>query len=337
MNNPLLDFAFKIVAIDSTTGKEGKLADYLVKNFAPTGAKIELQKVTKNQKNLFFKWGEPKIIFCTHLDTVPPYITPHKKNGRIYGRGAIDAKGQITVMYETCRKLYQEHQNNFGLLLLADEEKRSRGAKVADKSLSGCQYIIVGEPTENKLIKAAKGVALIKATISGKARHSGYPKHGACAVEKLRQFLNLLARAKFPQDKLLGKTTYNISQLKAPNPDNVIPARVTFNVLLRTTFASHDSILNHLKRLAPKNTELRLTHASPPMEFFTISGIKTGVVAFGSDASHLKQPEKRLLYGPGNILNAHTENEWIAIADLKTSVRQLKKLYYKLSEYVRSK
>ena len=330
MNTSLVNFTLKIMAIDSTTGSEYKLVDYLVKNFKPRGATIKIQNITKKQKNLFFKWGKPKIIFCTHLDTVAPYIAPHKKSGIIYGRGACDAKGQIAAMYETCKQLYQEGQNNFGLLLLADEEKTSIGAKTANKLITGCKYTIVGEPTENKLITAAKGVTLIEVTTSGKAAHSGYPEKGKSAVEELRIFLNKLAKIKFPKDRKLGKTTYNVSLSRTPNPLNVVPDQATCKILFRTTFTTYDHLQEKIKKIANKNTRLRIIFSNSPMNFFTVPGFKTGTVAFGSDAPHLDKLGKCLLYGPGNILNAHIKNEHLKISDLKKSVKCLKKLYYKL-------
>ncbi len=331
MQDFLSDFIFKIMAINSTTGNEYKLADYLAKNFKPEGATTTIQKITKKQKNLFFKWGKPKIIFCTHLDTVAPYIAPDKKSDIIYGRGACDAKGQIAAMYETCKQLYQEGQNNFGLLLLADEEKTSAGAKVANKLVTGCKAVIVGEPTENKLITAAKGVLICEVTTFGKAAHSGYPENGQSAVEELRLFLNKLAKIKFNQDPLLGKTTYNVNLLKTPSPLNAIPDKATCKILFRTTFTSCKDLQKKIKQITNRDTKLRIINNSPPMNFFTVHGFTTGTVAFGSDAPHLANLGKCLLYGPGNILNAHIDNEHIKISELKHAVRDLKKLYYKLA------
>ncbi len=323
-------FLLNLMTIDSTTGSEHRLADYLVKNFKPVGATIKIQRTARKQKNIFFKWGKPKIVFCTHLDTVAPYIPPHQKAGIIHGRGACDAKGQITAMYETCRQLYQEGQKDFGLLLLADEEKKSTGAKTANKLVKHCKYIIIGEPTENKLITAAKGILLAEVTTTGKAAHSGYPEHGESAVENLRLFLNKLAAIKFPKDRQLGKTTYNVSLAKTINPLNVIPDKATCKILFRTTFTSHNHLEKIIKKLAGKKVQLKIINDGSPMSFFTVPGFKTGRVSFGSDAPHLSNLGKRLLYGPGNILNAHTENEQIKISELKKAVIDLKKLYYNL-------
>ena len=131
-----INFFLKIMAINSTTGNEKKLINYILKNCKPKGAKIDVlgsDPTKRCQTSLFFKWGKPKIIFCTHLDTVPPYIPPRKKKNTIYGRGAVDAKGQIITMLNVCEELYKEKQNDFGLLLLAGEETDSAGAKIANK------------------------------------------------------------------------------------------------------------------------------------------------------------------------------------------------------------
>jgi acetylornithine deacetylase len=330
MKNFVQDFVLKIMAIDSTTGSEAKLVDYLAKKSKPKGATIKIQKASRTQKNLFFKWGKPKIIFCTHLDTVAPFIPPSQKNGVIHGRGACDAKGQIAAMYQTCKELYQEGQNNFGLLLVSDEEKGSKGAKIANKIIKGTKYTIIGEPTNNKLISASKGTTLIKVTATGKEAHSGYPENGKSAVKELQQFFNKLDKIKFPVDHKLGKTTYNISLLKTSNPLNVMPKLAACKILFRTTFASYQDIEKKIKKNLNRNLKLEIISSSKPMEFFTVPGFKTGYVAFGSDAPHLSNLGKRLLYGPGNILNAHTENEHIKISDLKKSVKELKKLFHTL-------
>ena len=73
-------------------------------------------------------------------------------------------------------------------------------------------------------------------------------------------------------------------------------------------------------------------YGDPPIEFMIVPDIKTGVVSFGSDAPELYNLGERLLYGPGTILTAHTENEHIKISDLDRVVKDLKIIYQKLKE-----
>lgn len=326
----MLDFLFKILEIDSTSGREEFAADYIAQNFKPAGAEMEIQYIPNGKKNVFFKWGNPGIIFCSHIDTVPPYIPPSRDNGIIKGRGACDAKGQIAAMYEACGQLEREGKNNFGLLILAGEEVGSYGAITANKLITGCEFVIVGEPTENKMIEAGKGNLLVEVTIKGKSCHSGYPENGDNAVERMRMFLNRLAELKFSDDDVLGKTTYNIGMLSSENAHNVVSAEVSFRVFFRTTFLTHDGIPDKLKSIADENTEIKFAYGDKPVKFHTVGGFEKGIVSYGSDAPELYNLGKRLLYGPGSILVAHTDEERVNISDLEKAVTDLKNIYYKL-------
>ena len=133
-----------MLQIDSTTGRERRLADFLAQRMAGPGRRVETFEVPSMAQdcpagydvpvNLMVSWGEPKVVFCTHLDTVPPYIAPSvetMENGdvMIKGRGSCDAKGQIFSMWEACLELERRGCSDFALLLLAGEETGSYGAK----------------------------------------------------------------------------------------------------------------------------------------------------------------------------------------------------------------
>lgn len=330
MQDFITKFLLKILSIDSTSGKEEKLLNYLTRYHRPAGAALEIHYDAAKPRNIFYKWGDPRIIFCTHLDTVPPYYSPRKKHGAIYGRGACDAKGQIASIYAAVGILHREKQNNFGILLTSGEEIDSSGAKLANELIDNAKFVIVCEPTENKLIKAAKGVLAAEIKVSGKAVHSGYPDLGNSAIDRLRRFLDDLDDIKFPRDKILGKTTYNVGQLHTNNAHNVLADHLVCNILFRTTFTSHAMIRQQLNLFADTNLAIKITNSSEPFKFFTVNGFKTGVVAFCSDAPSLPRLGKCLLYGPGNILDAHTSNEYIKIADVKRAVKDLRNLYYNL-------
>ena len=69
-----LDLFRNILAFDSTTGSEGSLAAFLETTLtAPT---VQGWDVPEGGRNLLFSWGVPRVVFCTHMDTVPPYIPP---------------------------------------------------------------------------------------------------------------------------------------------------------------------------------------------------------------------------------------------------------------------
>ncbi len=150
-----IELFLQMLQIDSTSGREGEFAAFLAETLLTPKCRLERFPVESMKdscpeghplpENLLFTWGTPRVIFCTHLDTVPPYISPEIRdpeletchpersegsfNSVIYGRGSADAKGQIFAMYSACLELEKQGCTDFGLLLLAGEETGSFGAK----------------------------------------------------------------------------------------------------------------------------------------------------------------------------------------------------------------
>lgn len=273
-----LEFFHKILNVDSTSGKETELADLLAVELAAAGRRIETFDVGDGTKNLMVSWGCPKVIFCTHLDTVPPYIPPafgpdalscgtDDPSAAVYGRGTCDAKGQIFAMLEACKILESEGYAGFALLLLAGEETGSFGAKAFNKmmmsgssgnvSAASDTWLIVGEPTDNCMASSAKGTKAFELTFTGKSCHSGYPENGQSAIIFFNDFMNALRSIVFPKDDLLGETTWNVGKLVSGNPQNILSDRLTCRVYFRTTFESDEMVCNVMKNIAGPQARLR--------------------------------------------------------------------------------
>ena len=326
----MIDFLLNILKIDSTSGSENELVKYIIENYKQVKSEMEIQKTKSGRLNIFFKYGEPKIIFCSHLDTVPPYFAPIKKDDVISGRGSCDAKGQIAYLFEVYKQLIDEGFNNIGMLMVSGEEDGSQGAIRANKDIKNCDYIFVGEPTENKLIKASKGNLLINVIFKGKNCHSGYPEFGDDAVKRMIRFINKLENINFKDDPILGKTTYNIGRLESTNAQNVVPDLVRCKIFFRTTFATNKILKDTLNELKDDNTEFEFVYGDEPMYFHTVEGFDTNVVSYGTDAPEFKNIKNKILYGPGSILDAHTENEFVRIRDLYKAVEDVKIIYKKI-------
>ena len=333
--------------MDSTSGKEAELADMLAVEFAAPGRNVELFEVGDGTKNLLVSWGCPKVVFCTHLDTVPPYIPPTFHERMIEGRGSCDAKGQIFAMYEACQVLEARGCTDFGLLLLAGEETGSFGAKafsaMAQETGWNAEWVIVGEPTDNHMASAAKGTKSFEVTFDGEACHSGYPENGASAVMYFNDFVNALRSIVFPEDSVLGKTTWNVGKLVSDNPQNILSNRLSCRVYFRTTFESDTMVCNIMKNIAGEDAKLRFGRpkvqdgsdivakdvapwqkamsvkafgGDTPSHFETLEGYPVKPVAFGSDAPQLTCFKHKVLYGPGSILVAHRPEEHVMVSDL---------------------
>jgi len=326
MENFLLD----ILRFNSTSGSENELAKYIFEKYKPENSSVEIQETSGDRLNVFFKYGEPKIIFCSHLDTVPPYIPPQKNREIIYGRGSCDAKGQLAYLFEVFKQLCAEGHNNIGMLMTSGEEDGSQGAIKANKNLENSDYIFIGEPTENKLIKASKGNLNVNVTFRGKSCHSGYPQNGDSAVVRMFEFFNRLKSLKLENDPILGKTTYNIGKVESLNAHNVLSDFAKCKIFFRTTFSTNSILKKKLNEVKDDKTELEFLYGDEPMNFYTIEGFDTDVVSFGTDAPEFKNIKNKILYGPGSILNAHTENEFVKIKDLYEAIKDVKLIYKKI-------
>ena len=267
----------EMLNIDSTSGKEAGFADFLAGKLEDQGRCVETFEVGDGTRNLLVSWGTPKVVFCSHLDTVPPYIPPRiipdgpsvmssevetSPDTIFHGRGTCDAKGQIFAMYEACKALEAKGCSDFGLLLLAGEETGSFGAKAFEAMpLKPFQtdeaWLIVGEPTDNCLASAAKGTKSFEVTFEGKACHSGYPENGCSAIEYFNDFMNALRSIVFPKDDLLGETTWNVGKLVSDNPQNILSSSLTCRVYFRTTFESDEMVCNIMKNIAGPQAKLR--------------------------------------------------------------------------------
>ena len=353
-----LNFFHRILNVDSTSGRESQLADMLAIEMQAPGRTIDVYEVGDGTRNLMVSWGEPKVVFCTHMDTVPPYISPAFSDGQVTGRGSCDAKGQIFAMYEACKELEVKGCTDFGLLLLAGEETGSFGAKAFSSMTSEAgkvwEWVIVGEPTDNCMASAAKGTKSFEVTFAGQACHSGYPQNGQSAIMHFNEFMNALRSIVFPSDPVLGETTWNIGKLSSDNPQNILSDCLTCRVYFRTTFESDEMVCNIMKNIAGPDAKLRFGRpkvqdgsdvvakevapwqkamsvrafgGDTPSRFEVLDGFESKPVAFGSDAPQLTCFRHKILCGPGSILVAHLDEEHVLIRDLQTAIDQYISMY----------
>ena len=330
------DFFHELLGIDSTSGKERKVAEWLVERLpglfpASNQPVLQVQEVGDGTLNLLLTWGEPKIVFCSHLDTVPPYIPPTFPEGvflrsdadaQIAGRGSCDAKGQVFALLEACKKLAEEGRSGFGLLLLAGEETGSWGAKAFAKTVFKAEYLVVGEPTDNCMVSASKGTKSFDLKFTGVPFHSGYPQHGVSAVDLFVEFVNALKAKDFGTDPLLGETTWNIGLVHSDNPQNILSPELTCRIYFRTTFVSDEAVSAWMA--AAQNERLAVTPrgGDTPAQYWTVEGLPSKSVAFGSDAPHLTNFTHKAICGPGSITVAHRDDEHVRVANLAAAVDQ---------------
>ncbi len=314
-----------ILEIDSTSGRERALAEWLLAHVeAPRAESFEVGDGTLN---LLFSWGRPRLVFCTHIDTVPPYIAPSFDGASVHGRGSCDAKGQIYAMYRACKLLEAGGKSGFGLLLLSGEETGSFGAKAFSRGGFSAPYLVIGEPTDNCMVSASKGTRSFDLRFTGKAFHSGYPECGRSAVEMFVDFMNRLHAEAFPPDAELGETTFNVGQLRSDNPQNILSPSLECRLYFRTTFASTERVDAFMAACAGPELTVAARGGDDPAAYMTLPGFRTRAVSFGSDAPHLKNFTHKMICGPGSIKVAHRDDECVSLAEIDEAVENYTKIY----------
>ena len=274
-----MDLFRQILSFDSTSGSERELGQWLAAHLeAPF---VETFEVGDGTLNVLLRWsGTPRVVFCSHMDTVPPYIPPTFTEDRVLGRGSCDAKGQFYAMYRACQRLAAAGEKDFALLIVSGEETGSWGAKAFSKTGFTAPLLVVGEPTDNCMVSASKGTKRFDLTFTGRPFHSGYPEHGLSAVELFVDFMERLRAAGFPDDPDLGPTTWNVGQLRSDNPQNILSPELTCRLYFRTTFASDAAVVDWMRAQAGATLSVREFGGDAPARYHTLPGFPAKPVSF---------------------------------------------------------
>jgi acetylornithine deacetylase len=312
----------ELIDIPSLTGDEKAVGEFLATRLASLGYNVELQDAGADRFNVIATTGEmPRIVFSTHMDTVPPFIASSEDGEYIYGRGSCDAKGIIAAQLFAAEQLRKQGMNNIGMLFTVDEELSSFGAQAANNHplARECRFLINGEPTDNRLAIGTKGSLRLIITTEGRAAHSAYPEAGESAIEKLLDILQDIRACEWPGDSFFGETTCNIGVLNGGTRPNVIPdhARAELQIRLATDI---ERVKRVVEEAVAGRARVEYASAHNPVRLFSVAGFDDCVVRFTTDVPYLSNWGKPLLIGPGSIFDAHTDHERIAKHELERSV-----------------
>jgi acetylornithine deacetylase len=327
MRTPLdvVDVALDLMRIDSTSGREGDVIAFTEGLLAGRGWRTRRIAVTPGRDDLLATSGDaPLVTLSTHLDTVPPFIAPLRTETTLTGRGACDAKGIAAAMICAAERL-RDAGVEVALLFVVGEETCHDGAHAAnDAHRDGLvpatsRALINGEPTESTLALGTKGAVRMTLRTSGQAAHSAYPHLGRSATLDLVRLLAELETLDLPRDPVLGETTINIGMLSGGVADNVVAPWAEARIMARLVGPA-DDIVARVRRWVGERATVDVGVSVPPVRLKTVPGIPTSVVAFATDIPALTQWGEPYLFGPGSVHVAHTDHEFIAIAELRAAV-----------------
>ena len=321
----------RLVDIDSTTGREGAcgrwLADYLRKREWA----VEEQRVDDTRFNVIATLGPPaprsallapqSVVFSTHFDCVPTFFPSRVEGDKIFGRGSCDAKGILAAQVSAAEQLRGAGESRVGLVFVVGEERGSDGARIANEAArgGGAKFLINGEPTDNRLGLATRGILRLKLRASGRAAHSSFPELGESAIDTLIDALIELRAIALPADPVLGQTHYTVGLISGGVAPNVVSPSAEAEIMFRTTSAAAEG----RRAVAPLERRVAIEHVLevPPVKLKMVSGFETAVFPYTTDIPFLPAWGEPLLFGPGSIHVAHTADEWVSIAELNAASR----------------
>lgn len=309
----------ELVDIDSTTGREADAGRFVAETLRGLGYEVTEQPVVDGRVNVIAAAGKPDIVFSTHFDCVPPFIPSRVSGGMLFGRGSCDAKGTLVAQIAAAERLRAAGETRVGLLFVVAEERGSEGALAANLVAPGSRFLINGEPTDNRIATATRGVYRAKLRASGRAAHSSLPHEGVSAVEKLVDALVTLRGVEWPSDPDMGSTFYTVGVMSGGVAPNVIPPLAEAEIMFRTVGpyeAVKRLIEDHVGALVAIDDVLVV----PPVRLRTVPDIESAAFAFTTDIPFLDRWGTPLLLGPGSLTLAHTDEEHVPIAELDRAV-----------------
>ena len=317
--NDVVSLAAELLATPSTTRDEGAVVDLVARWLVARDWNVTVQEVTPGRGNVWASRKGGGVTLSTHLDTVPPYVPPRRADGRLYGRGACDAKGIAAAMMIAADRLATEGEQRVDLLLVVGEERGSDGSRMANQLPATSRWLINGEPTESILASGCKGAQRVIVRTVGKEAHSAYPHLGHSAIAPMLQMLPELEALPLPTDAVLGPTTVNVGLIRGGTEANIVPGACEAEMMVRLV-GDVAPVKAALDAWAEGRAELEYGSFIPAQHFHTVPGMKSAPVAYTSDIPLLTNWGKPLLFGPGSIHVAHTPDEYVSEDELRASV-----------------
>lgn len=325
-----VSFARTLIDIDSTTGREGEVAALLAGLLGQLGYQVTSQPVSDGRFNVYAHLGAPPaVVLSTHFDCVPPFFASREERGLLFGRGACDAKGILAAQVAAAASLRAAGETRVALLFVAGEERGSDGARLANEHApGGVRYLINGEPTDNRLGAATRGILRVRFHADGRAAHSSFPELGESAIDKLLDALMVMRGVTLPEDPLLGRTHYTVGLIEGGVAPNVVSPHASAELVFRTV--GDGAAVREAMAVVESLVSIEHVLDIPAVRMHTLPGFETAVFPYTTDVPLLTRWGTPLLVGPGSIHVAHTDEEHLAVDELLAAIHLYESLVRQL-------
>ena len=341
------------LAPENSRAGEKRVADFLAATAAQAGLDVEFQNVLPQRANILARLSpsgkiQRRILLAPHLDTVPAVeesqFVPRKKREKLFGRGACDTKGSVAAMLgalcELANSKQRPRETEIIFAGLVDEENAQSGSRALAKSGFNADLAIVGEPTQSRVITAHKGSVWLQLETRGKSAHGSRPELGRNAVHEMARIVDALesdyaAQLRKHRHALLGGGTVNVGTICGGTQPNIVPDSCVIAIDRRTLPGETEAAIRReisallaRKKLRVKFTSTKSAPCLPmetnpglPLvrEFMRSAGQRApaGVDYFCDAAVLAEAGIPSVVFGPGDIAQAHTADEWISLASLE--------------------
>ncbi len=308
---------------------------------------------TRIENSLYF-WigaGQNKLLLASHLDVVPPSsehpYPPFKAthvDGRIYGRGSVDAKASGAAMTTALLELaYEGWQPKDGQLIVAlteceETDYENNGLqKLLEGSLSRPDAALIGEPTNLAPIVAQKGLLILRLESKGKTAHAARDTLGENAILVAADDIQRLSKFKFDRiHPILGEVSMNVTTISGGTARNVIPDCCTMYLDIRSTPSyTHSEIVATIQELVQSDVSIHSDRVVPVSTEVGEKIVKACLSASSETELNGSPTASDWIYlqgvpavkiGPGSSELSHTPNEHIAMSEVIEAVKLYKEV-----------
>lgn len=352
----LVDRLTELVSFDTQNpmGDERPLLRKLAGDLQALGAdSVALETVGEKRGYVYARFGgpAPRLLLNAHVDTVPanagyssPPHTLLAQGGRLQGLGSADTKGAIAAILEALTALRAEGRQPkepIGVLFSGDEEK---GGTCIDAFLDsdharGLQRAIVCEPTGCRIGWRHRGIGAVEVTATGPGGHSSL-------VDKLDNPITILSRAAVALDELglaarggghpdFPGLCLNVAGIQGGIAFNVVPTTATLLLSVRpapgvaVAAVLADAEQCARRATAPHAITWRVAADRPSFQTRDLAAFEPLLgprvrqpldLGFWTEAAKLSERGvDAVVFGPGDIGQAHAADEYVSLADLETA------------------
>jgi LysW-gamma-L-lysine carboxypeptidase len=345
----------------SPSGQEKEIADLIIGEMERIGFRVSKDEVGNviGQAGV----GSPCVMLCGHMDTIPGFIPVRIENGKMYGRGAVDAKASLASLIAASAEMIKKRfRGHLQLAAVVDEEGEGKGIRNIIKKGLCADYAVFGEPSGvGNVTIAYKGSVHLKVTCETQTGHVAAPWLFENAIENTFEVWKAIANIHFAEEDLESRfysTTSCVTRIEGGDSFSTVPSKCSLHAdirippritLERFQDRAQDCAEQFRRRHPDTNVIIELENGEEPFETDKSSALvraftwairkitanpavlvrKSGTGDINAFATAIKRP--MIAYGPGNSHLDHTANEHVNIREYLDAIQVLQEALNRLA------